>query len=83
MRVPRRAVGFAAALGQQLPVDDASEGGGPALLVDGGRVLQVHQVVVRLAHARVLPLVSPPEEQLGALAEEAACGHTQGGQEGV
>lgn len=34
--------------------------------------LQIHQVIVRLAHPRVLALVTPPEEELCTLLEEAA-----------
>jgi hypothetical protein len=37
------------------------------------RLLQVHQVVMGLAHPRLLALVPPAEEQLGALLEEASC----------
>lgn len=38
------------------------------------RRLQVDQVVVRLAHSRFLVLPPPPEEELGTLAKETACG---------
>lgn len=82
----RRRLGTAvgAALGalvQELAVDDATQRGRPALALAFARhrllrllrLLQVHQVVVRLAHARVLALVPAAEEQLGTLVEEAAC----------
>lgn len=75
-RVPRGAVGFALVLGQKFAVDDFPEGSRPLLpLGHGGDLrwrLQVLQVVVGLAHARILPLVPPPEEQLGALVQETA-----------
>lgn len=35
--------------------------------------LQVNQVVVRLAHPRVLVLAPPAEEELGTLAKKTAC----------
>lgn len=84
-RLPGTAVGALAlggALVQELAVDDATQRGRPALALALAhrlrrcllRLLQVYQVVVRLAHARVLPLVPPAKEQLGTLVEEAACG---------
>ena len=62
-----KAIGFALALGQQLAVEHAGEGGGAAGAVHGHWVFEVHQVVVGLAHARLLALVAPAEEQLGTL----------------
>lgn len=69
MWIPRGSgtVGFSLAPGQQLAVEHAAEGGRAAGPVQRGCVLQVHQVVVRLAHPRLLALVPPAEEQLGAL----------------
>lgn len=78
-----RGTAVALALGgpvQELAVDNASQRGSPPLTLARRRcvrllwLLQVHQVVVRLAHARVLALVPPAEEQLGTLVQEAACG---------
>lgn len=63
------AVGFAGGLAPA--VQQAVEGGRAP---HRGRRLQVHQVVVGLAHPRVLPLVAPPEEELCTLPEEAAWG---------
>lgn len=65
-RVPHR--GSAVGLAPALAAEHAAERGCSAGL------LQVHQVVVGLAHPRLLALVTPPEEELGALLEEAACG---------
>lgn len=64
------AVGFAL---PALAGEHAAERGGAAGPLHGGRRLQVHQVIVRLAHPRVLALVTAAEEQLGTLLEEAAC----------
>ena len=66
------AVGFALALGQQLAVHHPAESGCAVLSVHRHRLLQVHQVVVRLAHPRVFTLAAPAEEQLGTLLQEAA-----------
>lgn len=60
-----RAVGFALTL--TLAVEHAAERGRSAGTLHRGRRLQVNQVIVRLAHPRVLPLVPPPEEEFGAL----------------
>ncbi len=59
------AVGFAFAPGQKLAVDDTPEGGRPLFPVaHHGRLgmLQVLQVIVGLAHPRLLSLMSPSEE---------------------
>lgn len=66
-----RAIGFTLIL--TLAIEHAAERGCPARPLHRGRRLQVHQVVVGLAHARILALVTPPEEELGALLKEAAC----------
>lgn len=47
-------------------------GGCPAGPLHCGRRLQVHQIVVGLAHPWVLALVTPPEEELCTPLEEAA-----------
>lgn len=73
-RFSHGAVGFAFALGQKLAIDNASECGGSLLPVTHHghlRVLQILQVIVRLTHARLLPLMSPSEEELGTLVQEA------------
>jgi len=64
------AVGFALVLTPA--AEHAAERGRPAGLLHRARRLQVHQVIVRLAHARLLALVTAPEEELGALLKEAA-----------
>lgn len=53
-------------------VQQAVEGGRAAGPLHGGGRLQVHQVVVGLAHPGLLTLVAPPEKELGALLKEAA-----------
>lgn len=65
-----RAISFALILA--LAVEHAAKRCRSAGPLHCGRRLQVHQVIVRLAHPRVLPLVTAPEEELGALLEEAA-----------
>lgn len=73
MWLPRggRAIGFTLIL--TLAIEHTAERGCPARPLHRSRRLQVHQVVVGLAHARILALVTPPEEELGALLKEAAC----------
>lgn len=66
-----RAIGFALIL--TLAVEHTAKRGRSAGPLHGGRRLQVNQVIVRLAHPRVLALVTPPEEELGTLLQEAAC----------
>lgn len=70
-----RAVGFALIL--TLAVEHAAKCGCSAGPLHCCRRLQVHQVIVRLAHPRVLALVTPPEEELGTLLKEAACSGEQ------
>lgn len=70
------------ALGLAPAVQQAVDGGRPAGPLHGGRGLQVHQVVVGLAHPGVLALVAPPEEELGTLLEEAAWREEAGGKSG-
>lgn len=66
-----RAVSFALIL--TLAVEHAAKRGRSTGPLHCGRRLQVNQVIVRLAHPRVLALVPPPEEELGTLLKEAAC----------
>lgn len=63
-------------------VQQAVDGGRSAGPLHGGRRLQVHQVVVGLAHPGVFALVAPPEEELGTLLEEAAWSEEAGGKNG-
>ena len=60
-----RAIGFALTL--TLAVEHPAERGCSAGPLHCSRRLQVNQVVVGLAHPRVLALVTPPEEELGTL----------------
>lgn len=53
-------------------VQQAVEGGRPAGSLRRRGRLQVHQVIVGLAHPGLFALVAPPEEELCALLEEAA-----------
>lgn len=71
LRCGSRAVSFALAL--TLAAEHAADGGGAAGPLHRGSRLQVDQVVVGLAHARVFPLVASPEEEPGTLLKEAAC----------
>lgn len=71
LRCGGRAISFALAF--TLAAEHAADGGGAADPLHGGSRLQVDQVVVGLAHARVFPLVAPPEEEPGTLLKKAAC----------
>lgn len=71
------AVSFALALAPA--VQQTVKGGRAPRPLHGGRRLQIHQVVVRLAHPGVLALMAPPEEELCALLEEAAWGRGERG----
>lgn len=71
-----RAIGFALMFGQQLAVEHAAKCGCSTGPVHWTRRIQVNQVIVRLAHPRIFPLVTPPEEELGALLQEATCSKT-------
>lgn len=66
-----RAISFTLIL--TLAVEHTAKRGCSAGPLHCGRGLQVNQVIVGLAHPRVLALVTPPEEELGALLKEAAC----------
>lgn len=66
------AIGFALILA--LAREHAAQRGRAVGPLHRSRRLQVDQVVVRLAHSRVLVLAPPPEEELGTLAEKTACG---------
>lgn len=71
------AICFALILRVKLAAEHAAESGCSAGPVHCHRWLKVNQVVVRLAHPWVLALVPPPEEQLGTLLQEAACGQSR------
>lgn len=60
-----RAIGFA--LIPTLAVEHAAKRGCSAGPLHCGWRLQVNQVIVRLAHPRVLALVTPAEEEPGTL----------------
>lgn len=65
-----RAIGFALVF--TFAVEHAAECGSPAGALYCTRRIQVHQVIVRLAHARLLPLVTPPKEKPRTFLQEAA-----------
>lgn len=65
-----RAVGFAFVFA--LAAEHAADGRSPTRSLHRGRRLQINQVIVGLAHPRLLPLVSPPEEQPRSLLKETA-----------
>lgn len=83
-RFSHGAVGFALTLGQKLAIDNASERGRSLLPVaHHGHlgVIQILQVIVGLTHPWLLPLMSPSEEELGTLVQEAAYrGHQRDGE---
>lgn len=58
--------------GEQLPVEDAAQGGPFSAGALGG--LQGRQVVVGLAQARLPVRVAPTEEELGAFPEDPSWG---------
>lgn len=82
MRRPRGGGTISVALGLAPAVQQAVDGGRPAGALLARRRLQVHQVVVGLAHPGLFALVAPPEEELGALLEEAAWREEAGGKNG-
>lgn len=74
MWIPRRsrAVSFALVfITLTLADEHAAKRGGSAGPLHCSRRLEVNQVIVRLAHPRLFALVTPPEEELGALLKEA------------
>lgn len=67
-----RTIGFALSLAPA--VQQTVKGGCPPRSLHRSWTLQIHQVVVGLAHAGVLALMMPPEKELCTLLEEAAWG---------
>lgn len=73
MLLPREGGAVSFALAFTFAAEHAAKRSGSAGPLDCGRRLEVNQVIVRLAHPRLLALVTASEEELGALLKEAAC----------
>lgn len=75
-----RTISFALSLAPA--VQQAVEGGCSAGSLHRSRRLQIHQVIVGLAHPGIFALVAPPEEELCTLLEEAAWSEEAEGKNG-